>query len=132
MKTYRQYPVHLELLNKERKNKRYYINRFTESVCLTLITFLSTDTWFSSFTINAANKIICILILNTYPFKPTGPGSPLIPGTPESPTKFRRVSKNHILFSHIPFKPGNPLSPGGPGKPIPKEKLSCIFILLPR
>jgi hypothetical protein len=68
---------------KKRIEKVYSNNVFF--IFLTLITSLSTSTWFSSFTVNQTSKIISNSILYTYPFKPSGPGSPFTPGKPESP-----------------------------------------------
>ena len=70
--------------NNERMKDIVQIN--AQSTYFTLITFLSTKTWFSSITKYIAHRKIYISIFPIYPFMPTGPGSPLTPGKPASPT----------------------------------------------
>jgi hypothetical protein len=74
---------------REKKTLKSLFNRYS-SIFLTLITFLSTNTWVSSFTGNKESKTNFISILRTYPFTPTGPGSPLTPGKPASPINYNQ------------------------------------------
>lgn len=72
--------------NKVKEKRFKYSTINFKQIFHTLITFLSTNTWFTTFTVNESikNKSMKPFIY-AYPFKPMTPGRPGVPGKPASP-----------------------------------------------